>query len=276
MGINIFKIEYYWPEDEHEVTLLGKNVQREEFEKDLVEAIDNGDFPSWTVQLQIMTANDATSYKINPFDLTKVWPHKDFPLIEIGQFELNKNVENYFMEVEQAALSPSNLVPGVGVSPDKMLQARLLAYPDAQRYRLGTNFSQLEINSPICPVNNYQRDGLMAHNHLGNSKQISSTNYYPNEDSNAPKPAPEYTEPPLPILAEAWVKAYDTQDEDNFSQAGNLFRLMNIEQKHQLVNNITSGLVFATQLVQEKMLKQFYASDQEYGNMIKLALDKHK
>ncbi|MCC2625896.1 MAG: catalase [Burkholderiales bacterium] len=174
--------------------------------------------------------------------------------------------------VEQAAFSPSNLVPGVGVSPDKMLQARLLAYPDAHRYRIGANFNQLDVNRPICPVNNYQRDGFMARNHLSNKEQISSTNYYPNEDANTPKPAPEFTEPPLPILADAWIKAYDTQEEDNFSQAGNLFRLMNIEQKTHLVNNIASGLKMATTLVQEKMLKQFYTADKEYGDMVKLAL----
>jgi catalase len=243
-------------------------------QKDLVDAIDNKDFPSWTVSLQIMTQSDALNYKINPFDLTKVWPHKDYPLIEIGQFELNKNVDNYFMEVEQAAFSPSNLVPGVGVSPDKMLQARLLAYPDAHRYRIGANFNQLDVNRPVCPVNNYQRDGFMAQNHLSDKEQISSTNYYPNEDTNAPKPAPEYTEPPLPILADAWVKAYDTQEEDNFSQAGDLFRLMSTEQKMQLVNNIAGGLKMANTLIQEKMLKQFYAADPEYGDMIKLALQR--
>ena len=219
-------------------------------QKDLVNAIDDKDFPSWTVSLQIMTQDEARHYKINPFDLTKVWPHSDYPLVEIGQFELNKNVNNYFMEVEQAAFSPSNLVPGIGISPDKMLQARLLAYPDAHRYRIGTNFNQLEVNRPICPVNNYQRDGFMAQNHLSDKEQISSTNYYPNEDSNAPKPAPEYTEPPLPILADAWIQAYDTEGDDNFSQAGNLFRLMDPETKNAISNQyrqwLTHGYSFST------------------------------
>lgn len=241
-------------------------------QKDLTESIDKQDFPSWTVSLQIMTTEEAKHYRINPFDLTKVWPHKDYPLIEIGQFELNKNVDNYFMEVEQAAFSPSNLVPGAGVSPDKMLQARLLAYPDAHRYRIGANFNQLDVNRPLCPVNNYQRDGFMAQNHLSDKEQISSTNYYPNEDANAPKPAPEYTEPSMPILGDAWVRAYDTQEEDNFSQAGDLFRLMSMEQKQQLVTTIADGLKVATKLVQEKMLKQFYAADTEYGDMVKQAL----
>lgn len=242
-------------------------------QQDLFNAINQGQHPSWTVKIQIMTANQAKTFHINPFDLTKVWPHKDIPLIEIGQLELNQNVANYFLEVEQAAFSPSNLVPGIGASPDKMLQARLLAYPDAHRYRIGTNANQLAVNRPICPINNYQRDGAMAHNHLSNLNQISGVNFYPNEEETAPKPLPEFTEPPLPLLAEAWIKAYDTQDDDNFSQGGNLFRLMSDKQKKILVNNIASGLIHATDTVKCKMLKQFYAADQEYGDMVKKSLE---
>ncbi|MCX8515353.1 MAG: catalase [Burkholderiales bacterium] len=241
-------------------------------QKDLVDAIDRKEFPSWAVKLQIMTVDEAKNYHINPFDLTKVWPYKDFPLIDIGVIELNKNVENYFMEVEQSAFSPSNVIAGVGVSPDKMLQARLLAYPDAHRYRIGTNFSQLDVNRPICPVNNYQRDGAMAINHLNNKEQINNVNFYPNEQSGYPSPDSSCQEPPLPILGDAWIKAYDSQDEDNFSQAGNLFRLMTQGQKQQLVNNIASGLAQASVTIQDKMLKQFYAADQEYGDMIKKLL----
>lgn len=237
-------------------------------QKDLVDSINDGDFPSWTVKIQIMSTDEAKRYKINPFDLTKVWPHKDFPLVEIGQFELNKNVENYFMEVEQVALSPSNLVPGVGVSPDKMLQARLFAYPDAQRYRLGANYQQLDVNRPICPVNNYQRDGAMARNHLSNKTDIMSANFYPNKRDNSPTEVPEYTEPTMPILGEAWLKAYDTQNEDNFTQAGDLFRLMSVEQKQQLVENIAGGLIHATSEVQTIMLEYFTKADPEYGQMV--------
>lgn len=243
-------------------------------QQDLVDAINRKEYPSWAVKLQIMTTEQAKTYHINPFDLTKVWPHKDFPLIEIGQFELNKNVDNYFMEVEQSAFTPSNLVPGTGASPDKMLQARLLAYPDAHRYRIGANANQLDVNRPICPVNNFQRDGAMARNHLGNQEQINGVNFYPNEQAELPKPMPEYTEPAMPILGEAWIKAYDTQEEDNFSQAGNLFRLMSQDQKQQLVNNIAGALIHASEISQAKMLKQFYAADQEYGDMIKHAISK--
>lgn len=241
-------------------------------QQDLVNSINNGKYPSWSVKLQIMTNEQAQTFQINPFDLTKVWPHKEVPLIEIGQLELNQNVDNYFMEVEQAAFSPSNLVPGIGASPDKMLQARLLAYPDAHRYRIGANANQLAVNRPLCPVNNYQRDGVMAQNHLGNETQISGVNFYPNEDENTPKPRPEYTEPPMPLLKDAWIKAYDTQDEDNFSQAGALFRLMSNEQKNILITNIAGGLMQANIQIQNKMLEQFYAADKEYGDMVKKAL----
>jgi len=241
-------------------------------QQDLFDSIERGNFPSWAVKLQIMTTEQAKTYHINPFDLTKVWPHKDFPLIEIGQIELNKNVQNYFMEVEQAAFSPANLVPGVGVSPDKMLQARLLAYGDAHRYRVGANANQLEVNRPRCPVHNFQRDGSMAQNHLSSREQISDVNFYPHEQAHLATPSPEYTEPPLPILGEAWIKAYDSQHEDNFSQAGDLFRLMSADQKAQLVSNIAGGLKQASQLIQDKMLAQFYAADSEYAEMIKQSL----
>ena len=246
-------------------------------QKDLVEAIARGEFPSWTVKLQIMTEEQAKTYPINPFDLTKTWPYADFPLIEIGQMELNRNVGNYFAETEQAAFSPSNLVPGVGASPDKMLQARLLAYPDAHRYRIGANFQQLPVNAPRCPVHHYQRDGAMAGMPAAfgtENNQGGGVNFYPNDRVNegAPAPVPEVAEPPMPILGEAWIKAYDTQDEDNFTQAGQLYRVMSEEQKNQLVGNIAGGLSQATTSVQERMLAQFSAAVPDYGERVKKAL----
>ncbi len=246
-------------------------------QKDLVDAIARGEFPSWTVKVQIMTEEQAKTYHINPFDLTKTWPYADFPLIEIGQMELNRNVENYFAETEQAAFSPSNLVPGVGASPDKMLQARLMAYPDAHRYRVGANFQQLPVNAPRCPVHHYQRDGAMAGMPPAfgaENNQGGGVNFYPNDRLNegAPAPVPEAAEPPMPILGEAWVKAYDTQDEDNFTQAGQLFRIMSEDQKNQLANNIAGGLSQATASVQERMLAQFSAADADYGARVKNAL----
>ncbi len=248
-------------------------------QQDLVESINKGDFPSWTVKVQIMGEAQAQTYKINPFDLTKVWPHADFPLVEIGQMELNRNVTNYFAETEQAAFSPGNLVPGIGASPDKMLQARLMAYPDAHRYRIGANANQLPVNSPRCPFHHYQRDGAMAGMPaaFGNdNNQGGGVNFYPNDRvaDGAPAPMPEFAEPPMPIVGEAWVKAYDTQDEDNFSQAGDLYRLMSDDQKNQLVGNIAGGLVHATKSVQERTLAQFKEADADYADRVSKAMKK--
>lgn len=248
-------------------------------QKDLVESIEKGDFPSWTVKIQIMTEEEANKYHINPFDLTKVWEHKDFPLITIGKLTLNRNVQNYFAETEQASFSPSNLVPGVGTSPDKVLQARLVAYPDAQRYRLGANYNQIPVNAPRSPVNNYQKDGVMAgaqcpfHKESGNT-QGSNINFYPNDQvsKGAPAPNPKFKEPPM-NLGYAIVDRFDTMDEDNFSQAGNLFRLMSEEQKEQLTSNIAGGLKQAEKSVQERMLNQFEQADPEYRKRVESKLN---
>lgn len=246
-------------------------------QQDLVESIQNGDFPSWAVKVQLMTEAQARDYRINPFDLTKVWPHADFPLEEIGQLELNRNVDNYFAETEQAAFSPSNLVPGVGASPDKMLQARLMAYPDAHRYRVGANVNQLPINSPRCPFHHYQRDGAMAGMPPAfgsDNNQGGGVNFYPNDQINDGAPAPDVTvaEPPMPIEGEAWIKEYDTQDDDNFGQAGELYRLMSEEQKNQLAGNIAGALVHATDSVKERMLAQFKAADPDYAERVAKAM----
>ncbi|MCX7122138.1 MAG: catalase [Gammaproteobacteria bacterium] len=237
-------------------------------QQDLFQAIEKGDFPRWRVAIQVMTMEQAKTYHINPFDLTKVWPHGEVPLMEVGILELNRNVTNYFAEVEQAAFAPSNLVPGVGVSPDKMLQARLLAYQDAHRYRIGVNHAQLPINAPRCPVHHYQRDGAMARD------ATAEVNFYPNDRTaqGAPAPVPEMAEPPLPILGDAWVKAYDTQNEDNFSQAGALFRLMSDDQKNQLAHNIAEGLKQANPSIQERMLAQCQAADSDYAARVQHAL----
>ncbi len=246
-------------------------------QQDLVDAIDNGEFPSWSVKLQIMSDADAQNYHINPFDLTKVWPHKDYPLIEVGTLELNKNVENYFAETEQATFAPSNLVPGIGASPDKMLQARLIAYKDAQNYRVGANASQIPVNAPRCPVNHYQRDGTMAgmcpvSGH--GSNQGSGINFYPNDQgySGAAAPNSQFSAPPMPVLEDAWIGCHDQSEDDYYSQAGDLFRLMSNEQKNQLVNNIVGGLSQAEQSAQERMIIQFTKADVEYGSRIESAL----
>ncbi|MCF6218380.1 MAG: catalase [Gammaproteobacteria bacterium] len=246
-------------------------------QQDLVDAINRGDFPSWTVKVQVMSEAQARDGQMNPFDLTKVWPHSDFPLIEIGQMELNRNVKNYFAETEQAAFSPGNLVPGLGASPDKMLQARLMAYPDAHRYRIGANANQLPVNSPRCPFHHYQRDGAMAGMPpaFGNdNNQGSGVNFYPNDQitEGAPAPQPEVAEPPLPLESEAWVKPHDTQQDDNFTQAGTLYRLMSDEQKNQLAGNIAGALIHASSHSQEQMLAQIKAADTDYAERVKTAM----
>lgn len=248
-------------------------------QQDLVESIDREDFPSWTAKIQIMTEAQAKDYEINPFDLTKIWPHIDFPLIEVGQLELNRNVENYFAETEQACFSPGNLVPGIGASPDKMLQARLLAYPDAHRYRVGSNANQLPVNAAKCPVNHYQRDGKMAGTCPAGVEKIQSSavNFYPNQQINegAPVPIAKVAEPPMPIEEDAWIGCFDTvNDEDYFQQAGDLFRLMSESQKTQLTTTIGEGLIQATTGVQAKMLAQFKKADEDYGNRIKNIINK--
>ena len=244
-------------------------------QQDLVESIERGEYPSWTVKIQIMTQEQASTFPVNPFDLTKVWPHDLVPLIEIGRFELNKNVDNYFAETEQAAFAPSNFVPGIGASPDKMLQARLLAYQDAHRYRLGVNHNQIPVNTPRCPVNHYQRDGAMA----GvcpvtgaHSNQGSDVNFYPNDREHLPKPDSRYLEPPMPVEADAWIGRHNQDEEDYYSQAGDLYRIMSADQKEQLTSNIASGLSLANASVQERMLAYIEKADKDYSHAVKVKL----
>lgn len=245
-------------------------------QRDLVESIASGDFPKWRVCLQIMPELDAENYHINPFDLTKVWPHSDYPLIEIGIMELNRNVDNYFAEVEQSAFSPSNLVPGIGASPDKMLQARIFSYPDTQRYRLGVNYNDLPVNCPhAASVNNYQRAGAMAgtlnyNNKEANMSGVGSVNYGPNR-KGGPAAATEYSEPPLRISGDA--DRYDHNAKaDNYTQAGDLFRLMNATQQKQLVTNIAGALAGAPKPIRDKMLEHFAKCDVAYAQGIRNAL----
>jgi catalase len=187
---------------------------------DLFHEIEKQNSPKWKVQVQIMPELDADTYHINPFDLTKVWPHKDYPPIDVGILELNRNPENYFAEVEQAAFEPSNMPPGLGASPDKMLQARLLSYADAHRYRIGINYAQLPVNKPHCPVNTYHRDGQTRFD--GNYG--SQVNYQPNS-FGGPIDDKQFSEPPLKISGDA--ARYNHRDgNEDYSQAGDLFRLI--------------------------------------------------
>ncbi|BDY03496.1 catalase [Ferrimonas sp. YFM] len=250
-----------------------KGIDPDHAQRDLYGAIADGDFPSWTLYLQVMPELDAEQYQINPFDLTKVWPHKDYPLIEVGILELNRNPQNYFNEVEQAAFAPSNLVPGVGASPDKMLQARLFAYADAQRYRVGANYNQLPVNCPhAAQANHYQRAGAMAGTgcpYHGDAKE-SGVSYGPNSQGG-PEQQPQFAEPPLKISGD--LDRYDRFAEENFAQAGDLYRLMSDSQRQALADTIAATLSQASDSVQQRMLAHFYQADEEYGQRVARAIE---
>ena len=236
-------------------------------QRDLFDAIERGDFPKWAVCIQVMSEEQAASRAENPFDVTKVWSQKEFPLIEIGELELNRNPLNYFAEVEQATFGPSNMVPGVGLSPDRMLQGRVFAYADAHRYRVGTNHQQLPVNAPRSPVNTYQRDGAMAFGSNGGA----APNYEPNSYGDAPKQSPRHAEPALPLSGVA-DRHDHREDGDYYSQAGALFRLMSAEQKVLLISNIAWSLSSVSQDVVERQLQHFIKVDRAYGEGIAQAL----
>ncbi|UFH48999.1 catalase [Pseudomonas sp. KNUC1026] len=229
-------------------------------QRDLFSAIDSNDFPKWRACVQIMSEAQAQAHHENPFDVTKTWSQKEYPLIEVGILELNRNPQNYFAEVEQAAFAPSNVVPGVGLSPDRMLQGRVFAYADAHRYRVGTNHQQLPVNAPKSPVNSYQRDGAMA---LG-SNGGGTPNYEPNSYANAPKQAPRYSEPPL-ALSGAAGRWDHREDGDYYSHAGALFRLMSDEQRALLISNIAGAMAGVSPDVLQRQLQHFYKADPAYG-----------
>jgi catalase len=232
---------------------------RETHQRDLFGAIENGDFPKWKFSVQIMPESDVGKHWYNPFDLTKVWPHKDYPLVEVGILELNRNPENYFAEVEQAALSPANIVPGVGHSPDKMLQARVFAYADAHRYRVGVNAEQLPVNKPRCPVHTYHFDGAMR---LAGPANPDA--YYEPNSMGGPIQDPSVKEPPLTISGNA--DRYDHRDgNDDYRQAGDLFRLMSPDQKAQLFQNIAEAMEGVPNGTVERQVAHFFRADRDYG-----------
>jgi catalase len=239
-------------------------------QRDLFGAIAAGDFPQWDVRLQVATEAELAAWEArtgwNPFDLTKVWPHRDFPLMPVGVFELNRNPLNYHAEVEQAALSPSNVVPGLGYSPDKMLQARLFAYHDAQLYRVGTNHQHLPVNAPRCPVHNQQRDGAMAIANGG-----SAQNYQPVESNGSHPQGLGHGEPALALQGGA-ARFDGRGKEDDYTQAGNLFRLMPAEEKQNLFNNIAGPLSQVSAEIIARQLGHFDQADPAYGAGVRAAL----
>ncbi len=242
-------------------------TDREASQRDLFEHILCGDFPRWTMYVQVMPEADAATYRINPFDLTKVWPHGDYPLIEVGVLELNRNPENYFAEVEQAAFNPANVVPGIGFSPDKMLQGRLFAYGDAHRYRLGVNFESLPVNASRCPVHNYNRDGMMR----GDCNGGGSVNYHPNS-FGGPEADPVYLEPGLEMHGGAVIGHY-TQDTDYYTQPGDLFRLQSPEAQARLIANAADHMKDASHEIKLRAIARFYQADQTCGQGIAKYLD---
>ncbi len=237
-------------------------------QRDLFGSIEKGDFPKWSVKLQVMTEAESKTYHINPFDLTKVWPHADYPLIDVGELELNRNPKNYFAEIEQAAFEPRNVVPGMGFSPDKMLQARLISYPDAHRYRLGGNYQSLPVNTPKCPYATYNRDGTMA---LGDNGG-NSPNYEPNS-FGGPRQNPRYTERKV-TLDSATIGRWDHREHDGdyYSQPGILFRMMDDAAQQRLFSNIAGSLSQVEQRIQDLQISHFYKCDPKYGEGVAKAI----
>ena len=250
--------------DEEAEAIVAKD--RESHQRDLYESIEKKDFPRWTFCIQVMPEKDAATCPYHPFDLTKVWFHKDYPLIEVGVLELNRNPENYFAEVEQAAFNPANIVPGIGFSPDKMLQGRLFSYGDAQRYRLGVNHHLIPVNASRCPFHSYHRDGAMR----VDGNHGSTLGYEPNSYGEWQQ-QPEFAEPPLRLegAADHWNHREDT---DYYSQPGKLFRLMTADKKELLFANTARAIGAAPREIQIRHIGNCLKADPAYGKGVADAL----
>ena len=256
----------HWTNTEAAV-VVGKT--RESTQEDLYNAIERGDFPKWRCQVQIMPEKEAEKTPYNPFDLTKVWPHGDYPTIDVGIMELNRNPDNYFAEVELAAFSPSNIVPGIGFSPDKMLQARVFSYADAHRYRLGTHYEALPINAPKCAVNHYHKDGQMRF--FPNFPNPDA--YYEPNSFNGPVENPDFAEPPLKISGDA-ARYNHREGNDDYGQPRELFNLFDDGQKARLFSNIAESMQGVPKDIIERQLKHFDKVDPAYGKGVRDALKK--
>jgi catalase len=251
--------------DEAAATLVAGD--RESAQRDLYDAIEDGDFPKWKLCVQIMPEADAAAYRFHPFDLTKVWSKKDYPLIEVGEWELNRNPDNYFADVEQAAFSPANVVPGISFSPDKMLQGRLFSYGDAQRYRLGVNHHQIPVNAPRSPVNSYHRDGAMR----VDGNQGSTLHYEPNSYGQWQEQA-SYRDPAESIGSTADRFNFREDDDNYFEQPGNLFRLMTPEQQQVLFENTARAIDGVSKDVQQRHIDNCTQADPAYGEGVAKAI----
>ena len=252
--------------DAEATDLVGKD--RESHQRDLLEAIDNGDYPKWTLQIQVMPEADAAKMPYNPFDLTKVWYHGDYPLIEVGVMELNRNPETYFADVEQAAFNPASIVPGIGFSPDKMLQGRLFSYGDAQRYRLGVNNHLIPVNAARCPIHGYSRDGAMR----VDGNYSGTLGYEPNSYGEWAE-QPHFAEPPLALDGQEATRWNFRKDDDNyFEQPGKLFRLMSPAQQQALFENTGRAMGDAPKMVKLRHIGNCLKADPAYGEGVAKAL----
>jgi catalase len=271
--------DYYWVKFHFKTEQGIQNFTGEEAEhmrgedpdyatRDLSDAIARGDFPSWRLEMQIMTPEQARDYRFDPFDITKVWPHGDVPPITVGRMVLNRNPENYFAEVEQAAFSPANFVPGIGPSPDKMLQGRLFSYHDTHRHRLGANYHLLPVNAPkASPMNSYQRDGFMRFEQNGGG----GPNYWPNS-FGGPAPDASVAPPSIDVAGMAARHVYQHTDID-FVQPGALYRnVMTSDERQHLVRNIVGHLKNAHQRLQLRQAALFFKADPEYGEGVACGL----
>jgi catalase len=249
------------------VEIVGRT--RESTQEDLFTSIDKGDFPRWKMQLQIMPEADVGKHWYNPFDLTKVWPHADYPPIDVGFFELNRNPENYFQDIEIAAFSRSNIIPGISWSPDKMLQARIFSYADAHRYRLGTHYEMLPVNAPRCPVHHYHKDGPMRFFRLLTGTPDA---YYEPNSMNGPLQDERFVEPPLKVSGDA--ERYNHRDgNDDYRQVTALFNLFDAGQRQRLFSNTAEAMAGVPREIIERQLGHLAKVHQDYAAGVRQAVE---
>jgi catalase len=238
--------------------------------RDLWETIGAGDAPEWRLEMQIMPFEDAADYRFNPFDLTKVWPHEDYPPITVGRMVLDRNPANHFAEVEQAAFAPSNLVPGIGLSPDKMLMGRVFSYHDTHLHRIGTNYQQLPVNAPKCPVHSYNKDGAMAYRHAGD-QPVYAPNSYGGPQADPSKELPTW----WVEAAEIGRYAYEKHaDDDDFVQPGTLYRrvLSPTDREHLVTNIVAHAGAGVSHDVQLRVIDYWMRVDAELGARVATGL----
>jgi catalase len=268
-----FWVKFHWVTQQGIKNLTDEEAEaivardRESHQRDLYESIERGDYPRWKLFIQVMPEKDALTCPYHPFDLTKVWYHGDYPLIEVGMMELNRNPENYFADVEQAAFNPANIVPGIGFSPDKMLQGRLFSYGDAQRYRLGVNHHLIPVNQARCRTNIYHRDGAMR----VDGNQGSTLGYEPNSYGEWQE-QPDFAEPPLELYGAAARWNFRDDDSDYYTQPGKLFRLMSPDQQKVLFENTARAMGDAPQEIKIRHIGNCYKADPAYGEGVAKAL----